>query len=336
MASAASLRVEALSDIESSSPLEAQWNQLWNESRDRTPFQSFPWVQALFQKFEHQNPRVLLARDSGQIVGILPVVGTEIVSLAGGDVSDYCDGVFADDQASNAITSILSYLFEESPGCREVMFDNVRERSALLFGTVEGALSDYVEVQNTCPVLPLETKGTECGALETIPANQRKKVQYYLRRAQKAGDLQFEHVSADTLDLYLDAFFRLHRARWESRGEPGVLKNNRIQEFHRQAAPGLLKLGALRMYTLRLDGRIIAIYLGFLCARRAYFYLSGFDPETSALNPGTLLVGHAIAEAAHERAVSFDFLRGCEPYKYEWGARNTQTFRRRFQRLGNR
>jgi CelD/BcsL family acetyltransferase involved in cellulose biosynthesis len=35
-----------------------------------------------------------------------------------------------------------------------------------------------------------------------------------------------------------------------------------------------------------------------------------------------LALGHAIEAAKAEGAASFDFLRGREPYKYAWGARD--------------
>jgi CelD/BcsL family acetyltransferase involved in cellulose biosynthesis len=41
-----------------------------------------------------------------------------------------------------------------------------------------------------------------------------------------------------------------------------------------------------------------------------------------------ILIGHAIEEAAREGARDFDFLRGQEAYKYEWGAQDRWNCRR--------
>jgi CelD/BcsL family acetyltransferase involved in cellulose biosynthesis len=76
------------------------------------------------------------------------------------------------------------------------------------------------------------------------------------------------------------------------------------------------------MYALRLEGRTAAVFHGFAARDRTSYYLSGFDPAFERFSPGTLVVGHAIEEAAREGAAEFDFLRGGEPYKYRWGARD--------------
>jgi Acetyltransferase (GNAT) domain len=49
-------------------------------------------------------------------------------------------------------------------------------------------------------------------------------------------------------------------------------------------------------------------------------YLTGFDPALAQLSPGRLLVARALERAGDDGAFELDFLRGREPYKYEWGA----------------
>jgi CelD/BcsL family acetyltransferase involved in cellulose biosynthesis len=90
----------------------------------------------------------------------------------------------------------------------------------------------------------------------------------------------------------------------------------------------MLEAGLLRLNVLRLDGRAVAVYYGFTHRERAYYYLGGFDPEFSALSPGTLAVAYAIEQALAEGVKTFDFLRGDERYKYLWGAEDTFTYRR--------
>lgn len=61
---------------------------------------------------------------------------------------------------------------------------------------------------------------------------------------------------------------------------------------------------------------------------RAYGYLSGFDPAYAFESPGTILLDHAIREAAREGCSEFNFLRGQEPYKYAWRAKDRWTSKR--------
>ena len=105
-----------------------------------------------------------------------------------------------------------------------------------------------------------------------------------------------------------------------------------MRRFHRDAVDRLGRAG-LRLYLMRLVGRVAGAYYGFHHDDRAYYYLGGFDPSFSFESPGTILVGHAIEEAVREGAREFHFLRGAEAYKYEWGAKDRWNQRRSFRRL---
>src|SRR5690606_34442189 len=128
--------------------------------------------------------------------------------------------------------------------------------------------------------------------------------------------------AADDVAPLLRELFRLHGDRWSERGQPGVLADEPVRQFHLRAAAGLAAQGALRLYALRFDGEVAAVYYGFLHHRRAYVYLTGFDPRFARLSLGTVLLGHAIEQAIRDGATEFDFLRGREAYKYRWGARD--------------
>ena len=48
-------------------------------------------------------------------------------------------------------------------------------------------------------------------------------------------------------------------------------------------------------------------------------YNSGFRPEAAALSPGLILLAHIIRDAIERGQRRFDFLRGEERYKYDFG-----------------
>ena len=49
-------------------------------------------------------------------------------------------------------------------------------------------------------------------------------------------------------------------------------------------------------------------------------YTAGVDPEARDLSPGVLMSASAIRGAILAGRRRLDYLRGDEPYKYEWGA----------------
>ena len=51
-----------------------------------------------------------------------------------------------------------------------------------------------------------------------------------------------------------------------------------------------------------------------------YFYNAGLDPTALELSPGVVAAAMLIRERMAAGRERFDFLRGDERYKYEWGA----------------
>jgi CelD/BcsL family acetyltransferase involved in cellulose biosynthesis len=310
--------------------LEEQWNIIWKESENPDPFQSFPWHLALHRVFGNGS-EFLLLRDGKRPLGIVAISGGEKIVLAGNGISDYQGACVV----SGYETMFRDFFFDELGKrlqWRQVSLDNLPAGSLFLEGKVEDGLLDATKAEAVCPVLDLTGTARDEFPL-AVPRGQIEKIRYYRRRAERAGVLEFKSANNQTVDAYLDGLFRLHGMRWGKRGESGVLEGKAIQDFHRIAARGLLKLAALRLYGMFLNKEMVGVYLGYVCGELAFYYLSGFNPEVAELSPGTLLVGHAIEEAAREGARTFDFLRGSEPYKYKWGASDTQTFRRQISRV---
>jgi CelD/BcsL family acetyltransferase involved in cellulose biosynthesis len=139
-------------------------------------------------------------------------------------------------------------------------------------------------------------------------------------------------VSGDP-DALLDHLFRLHGARWTERGEEGIVRDELVRNFQREALAALSDAGLARCYQIRIGGSIAGAYYGMCDGKRAYAYLGGFDPAFSAESPGSILTGHAIAEAIREGATEFHFLRGREAYKYRWGPTDRWNRRRTFRRV---
>ncbi|MBL6458184.1 GNAT family N-acetyltransferase [Belnapia sp. T6] len=143
-----------------------------------------------------------------------------------------------------------------------------------------------------------------------------------------------QRVSGETLGPIFGALLRLRAAHWATRDEGGVLASLHVQAVYREALPGQLRAGLLRLHALRLDDEIVAVIHGLAdppgrddC--RDYFHLSGFDPQLERVSPGMLLVRQAVEAVTTRGMAHADFLRGREAYKYFWGVEDCPTFRRR-------
>ena len=78
--------------------------------------------------------------------------------------------------------------------------------------------------------------------------------------------------------------------------------------------------GALRLTFLTVGGRRIAAGVHFETADGYLYYNAGVDPDARDLSPGVVMVHRYVELAIATGRRRMDFLRGDEPYKYEWGA----------------
>jgi CelD/BcsL family acetyltransferase involved in cellulose biosynthesis len=256
-----------------------------------------------------------------RLVGVLPLYelresGVCKLLPIGIGLSDYIDAL-VDPAWPDAGEALLAGIMD-IPDWEECHLSDLPVGGVLRDAGGPAALREERSETVPCPVLTLPP---EAAALETIvPRKTLRDLRQAASRAEAAGGVRIETADADTLQSMLDNLFRLHEARWRSRGEPGVLADPAVRAFHRDAAPALAAEGMLRLYRMRIGDTVAAVYYGFASGSRSYAYIGGFDPEMPRLSPGALILRHAIGAAIAEDCAEFDFLRGGEAYKYAWGA----------------
>jgi CelD/BcsL family acetyltransferase involved in cellulose biosynthesis len=325
--------IVALCSLRELAALAPSWDALWRRVPNATPFQHPAWLVPWWQSFAHGDLWTLAAyrddprRDDGlpHLCAVLPLYREENGTLLplGIGVSDWLDALAEDE-------GVLSHMIAELPeltGRTRVEFPSLASSSALHRMASPAGARDETWEQDACPTLSLPETVSELAA--ALPPRQTRNLRHCRSRAARAGAVEVRAATAVSAQPLFEELVRLHTARWAERGEPGVLGDPAVQAFHRTAVVALARAGLLRMYELRVGGRLAAVHYGLGDGRRAYYYIGGFDPALASLAPGVLMVGHAIEEAVREGAREFHFLRGREPYKYEWGAVDRPSFVRR-------
>jgi CelD/BcsL family acetyltransferase involved in cellulose biosynthesis len=327
------MRIACIGSDQEMRDLLPEWTALWRRAPGATPFQSPAWLTAWWRHFGTGAPRVLTARIGGGLAGVLPLYELREAGICkllpiGIGLSDYIDALIEPawpDCGEAMLTAIA-----DIPDWDECHLPDLPEGGVLHGARGPAELSEGRGDGMPCPVLALPDRAA---ALATVvPRKTLRDARQAASRAEAAGGVRIETADAATLPAMLDDLFRLHEARWRTRGEPGVLADPAVQGFHRDAAPALAAEAMLRLYRMHIGEAVAAVYYGFAWQGRAYAYIGGFDPEMPRLSPGALILHHAIGAAIAEGCAEFDFLRGGESYKYAWGAvdrRNTaRTWRR--------
>jgi CelD/BcsL family acetyltransferase involved in cellulose biosynthesis len=317
-----SLRVETIESLEALEAIEPEWRDLWRQDPCAGPFQGpdwlLPWTRRLWGG---GKLRVFAVWNGGDLVALAPLFlwGFEgrpsIVraSFLGAGVSDQLGVQVA------AARLVLERLAATAAQWHVCELEELSPGSALLRAEPPPGLTTTQAPCSVCPVLALPRSMEEL--LGRLAPKFRKNLRQSDGRLRRMGAEFFTATPAEAPEV-MDALFRLHAARWSLRREPGMLRGEALQRFHREAAERLAHYGILRLNAIRAGGSIIAVQYNVWKDRRLCYYLSGFDPEFARYSPGAALLAWSIRSAIEEGAVEIDFLRHREHYKYEWGARD--------------
>jgi CelD/BcsL family acetyltransferase involved in cellulose biosynthesis len=306
-----------------------QWSSLWCADPDSTPFQSPEWLLPWWRQFGQPELRAITISDRGRLIGLLPFYiyrepggGQRQMLLIGAGTSDYLDGIFSPECTVLAIRAALDIL-AQTEGWDTLIASQLRPQSKLFRA--------FSALSRTQPF-----QAEHCGAMpavrvQQLPVKIRRNAMYYRNRAQRLGTIELVIADQSNWPALFAELQQLHTEHWQTRGEPGVLADPRVLDWHRDAIPGLLASGILRLCALRLKGQTLGLLYSLVDAptrpvRTQYLYLTAYSMENAELRPGTLLLASAIEHAAKEGIQRIDMLRGDEAYKQIWHLEPIPTF----------
>ena len=167
-----------------------------------------------------------------------------------------------------------------------------------------------------CPRVELPLADRGAGPSRAFVRQLRR----FTRRLEREG-VRFEWIPPTRVDeRLLRTLFELH-ARGDARRGGSTFGIEQLT-FHRRLAERSGPGRGPAAVVARRDGAIVGVLYGFWWRGTFAAYQSGWDPGLARHSMGSVLVLHALERAADEGAHSFDFLRGREPYKYRFGARD--------------
>ena len=177
------------------------------------------------------------------------------------------------------------------------------------------------EVEDVCPVVTVPSSDWD-EYLATLDKKHRHEIRRKLRRAAVIGEITVE-VSIPTEDA-IDAFIALHDARF---GEEGLFPHTADGERSRSFIHRLAELeraepdgGQLHVGLVRCGQRLVYAMLAFDDGLTCYLYNAGMDPAAAEASPGVTGTAAYLQNRMAAGRRRFDYLRGAEPYKYQWGA----------------
>jgi CelD/BcsL family acetyltransferase involved in cellulose biosynthesis len=257
----------------------------------------------------------MVFRNEGKVAGVMPLFlhewhGRRQLTLIGAGISDYLDPLFQPDCTDEIVQRIASELH----------------------GWTDWDCCDWQDLSRDTPLagLGVAAPDTPCSSitmeasyaefLAKRPKDLRRNLRRYKEKAQAIAPVTFQ--VADSADEFLMcSLIALHRERWNSAGEPGMIDANGSESFLRAMAVAFAGRGWLRIFTVRFGDSIAAVLLAFCDRTNIFSWLSAFDPKYEEFGFGRELLARAIGYAHARGCRNWNFLRGAEPYKFSWGAR---------------
>jgi CelD/BcsL family acetyltransferase involved in cellulose biosynthesis len=342
--------VETVEDGARFEALREEWDELLHDSSSDCIFLTWEWLYTWWRHLagERKLHLILLRNEDGRLIALAPLARRQrqwkrllpfpaLEFLGVGSVgSDYLDIIIRRGEERRALSTLASELagnglmvdFSQVAAAGSRALDLMRE----LIGrdwrahTTATDRCPYIDFSGDFADDPPEKKWESY--LSGLGSSHRYNLRRRAKNLEKQWRVDFERAGTERqCSEGIESVVRLHGLRWRSRGEPGVFGDPAVIAFHHELSRRALARGWLRLYLLRLDGRVAAAWYGFHYGGVTSFYQTGFDPDLYKHSVGLVMMSRAIRCAIEEGASAYDFLRGDETYKSLWACRERELVR---------
>lgn len=333
MMPAGELRVTVIRDGRELARMRDEWNTLLRTSASDNLFLTWEWVSTWWQTYGPPSGLYILAahEPGGRLVGLAPlkiaargvpglwtVNAVEFIGLGGDVTPEYLDLLAAPGCERGVVDAFVEQL-QNDPDVQIIDLRPFAASSPHLARVREGLRAGgglvRCSTDSTCPVLELPSSPEAFMASRT--RNYRKKIKEAERRCERDFQAALKICrTPDDLRVDLAALKDLHTRRWS--GESRAFQSRAYVDFHWRVGQLFLDQGWLRLFTLTRGEEALAVLYCFSYNGRYYYYQAGRNPRFPKHRFGLVLMHKVIQEAIRERASVFDFLRGEEPYKFQW------------------
>jgi CelD/BcsL family acetyltransferase involved in cellulose biosynthesis len=189
------------------------------------------------------------------------------------------------------------------------------------------AASGYSVVEEREAVAPrLELPESWDAYVDSLGKKDRHELRRKLRRLFDSGAAVELNVFSEQADVVamMDSFLDLHT---RSRQDKTEFMTPEMASFFRRMASAMSAAGYVRLFMLSINAKPAAAVFCFDAGSYLYMYNSGYDPDYANLSVGLVSKALCLQWAIENGKKGLDFLRGNEPYKYDFGAKDQEIYR---------
>ncbi len=322
------IMVNRIREPEQLAPMREWWNELLRKSETRTAELSYEW-QTNHWKYFHGNDElfVLIAEDSGRVVGIAPLkrqrirvkgVALHRLCFIAASESNYQDFI-TDDRSGKVHARFWQYLQDHRNEWDRLELENVPAASLTSEWFARervGNALHFTRKRTRCLHLTMNRSWDEY--LASRSRMHRANLRKGMHKLEEAGHVSLSRVSAEPeIRRALDGMFEFHQARWNSSPTPSKFNDERMQSFYQDCLVSMIKPGLMGLHALSVGNTPAAFLVVFYMERTCVLQLSAFNARFERAGPSTLLIGEFLKGLFQQGFTSVDFGAWYE-YKRVW------------------
>lgn len=318
------LRAELLDRIDAVLAHRDAWDEL-AVALDR-PYCAPGWMLAWWHGAAPPDARLRVAAvfDGDHLMAVAPCFaarrrGAEVLRFLAGGPSARVEPLARPGVEAEAARLLATTLGTAQPRPDALVFDGVPSTSPwprLLAAAWPGGQAGFVPLQSV-PAPFVEFGDAAFGDwLGQRSRNFRQQMRRARRKLETDGAV-FRWSTPATGDRDLQAFARLHYARWEQRGSSQAL-DPAVERMLHAAAHELLPGARLRLHVIEAGGEHVAVHLFVAAGRELGFWLGGHDDRWASAHPGQVALLDALESACADGFRRVDLGPGAQPYKYRF------------------
>jgi CelD/BcsL family acetyltransferase involved in cellulose biosynthesis len=252
------------------------------------------WMRSFWDAFGDGNQalKILAAYENGRLVAIVPLRRTGRMLRIWSPVSNFHTPYVAFAcvrPPSRAGEAILDGFLESS----EVLdLGPVQPGAAVCAGLMEAARSRRLPAVESAvgDEAIIDLRGPWEAFRRSLSQNLENATARHQRQLQRLGKLVFEEIDGgDRLSPVLEECFGLEAEGWKADHGSPILSREDTLRFYTELARRAAAAGALAVYTLRLDGRLIAFEYCLRAGARIDMLKISYAPDLARYSPGNVL-----------------------------------------------
>ena len=301
--------------------LEAEWNAL--ADRLGSPLLRHEWFVETARAFSPTSSlAVHIVRDASGVRAIAPLVlqrqdGVMRLKMLGSENYEPEAFLYDDVDALELVCATVARLRQPllmlrlDAGARELPLLRGAQRGRGLAVVRAGSSRTYA-----CPIHTPDWTAFQA----TMSSGRRKELERKRRKLEQLGAVSFEALTPDPAawDAPYGEFVDLEGSGWKGRQSSAIRQDRPAFNFHLDYGRDLARRGMLRLFCLRLDGRLIAAQYHVQHAGKLWELKIAYDEAFGRYSPGALLTHEILRYACGEGLHGLEHLGLAEDWQTRW------------------